>query len=75
MYIRYINKLYELHLSTDSYVEAGLTLRLYSELLDWNDSILASEMRYHAQQECERKEKLYLEIIDCFDRGKVSCTN
>lgn len=71
MYIRYINKLYELHLSTDSYVEAGLTLRLYSELLDWNDSILASEMRYHAQQEWERKEKLYLEIIDCFDRGKV----
>lgn len=71
LYNRYIHKLYELHLNTDSFVEAGLTLQLYSNLLDWKENSLPTEMNYHQELQWERKEKLYLDIIDCFDKGKA----
>ncbi|XP_014772011.1 dedicator of cytokinesis protein 3 isoform X2 [Octopus bimaculoides] len=71
LYIRYIHKLYELHLNTDSFVEAGLTLQLYSSLLDWTENPLPTEINYHSELQWERKERLYLDIIDCFDKGKA----
>ncbi|GAB1608686.1 dedicator of cytokinesis protein 4 isoform X7 [Argonauta hians] len=71
MYIRYIHKLYELHLNTDSFVEAGLTLQLYACLLNWSENSLPTEMNYHSELQWERKEKLYLDIIECFDKGKA----
>ncbi|RWS26001.1 dedicator of cytokinesis protein 3-like isoform X2, partial [Leptotrombidium deliense] len=36
MYIRYIYKLYDLHLPADNFTEAAFTLKLHSELLDWS---------------------------------------
>ncbi|KAL5015298.1 hypothetical protein ScPMuIL_009568 [Solemya velum] len=71
LYVRYINKLYDLHLGSRNFVEAGLTLQLYAKLLRWGEDILPSEFRYPHQQECARKEQLYQEVIDCFDKGKV----
>ncbi|XP_060079192.1 dedicator of cytokinesis protein 4-like [Ylistrum balloti] len=71
MYMRYIKKLYDLHLSAKNYVEAGLTLQLYAKLLNWTDDIKQGEMGYHPQPEWERKEGMYQKVIECFDKGKV----
>ena len=72
MYIRYVNKLFELHMAANNYTEAGLTLQLYAQkLLKWTDQTLPAELRYPSQKEQVRKELLYHEIINCFDKGKV----
>ncbi|ESO85959.1 hypothetical protein LOTGIDRAFT_176045 [Lottia gigantea] len=72
MYIRYITKLYELHVGAKNYVEAGLTLQLYAQqILDWKYDVFPADSKYPSQEEWERKETLYLEIIDCFDKGQA----
>ena len=71
MYIRYVNKLFELHMNANNYTEAGLTLQLYAKLLQWSANILPAELRYPSQKEWIRKDILYQEIINCFDQGKV----
>ncbi|XP_041348666.1 dedicator of cytokinesis protein 3-like isoform X2 [Gigantopelta aegis] len=71
MYIRYINKLFNLHREANNFVEAGLTLQLYAQLLQWNDDQLETEFGYKKQKQWERKEALYLKVIDCFDFGKA----
>ena len=72
MYIRYISRLYDLHLMANNFVEAGLTLRLYANLLAWSAIALPAEMSYPSQTEARRKEELFNRILDCFDKGKVS---
>lgn len=72
MYTQYIKKLYDLHSSSRNYVEAGLTLQLYVQLLEWKNEQIHSEMGCPPELQCERKEKLLKEIIECFDRGKVN---
>ena len=71
MYTQYIKKLYDLHCMSRNYVEAGLSLQLYVQLLEWKNDDIHSEMGFPPEPQCERKEKLLLEIIDCFDKGKV----
>ncbi|RUS82675.1 hypothetical protein EGW08_009578, partial [Elysia chlorotica] len=71
MYIRYISRLYELHLQANNFVEAGLTLRLYANLLAWSAVALPADMSYPGQTEARRKEELFSRILDCFDKGKA----
>ena len=71
MYVRYIYKLCDLHLAAENFVEAGFTLLLHADLLNWNDSILHADMKYPIQPEWERKETIYLEVIQYMNRGKV----
>ncbi|KAK3780750.1 hypothetical protein RRG08_001856 [Elysia crispata] len=71
MYIRYISRLYDLHLMANNFVEAGLTLRLYANLLAWSAIALPVEMSYPSQTEARRKEELFNRILDCFDKGKA----
>ncbi|VDI43172.1 Hypothetical predicted protein, partial [Mytilus galloprovincialis] len=71
MYTQYIKKLYDLHNSSRNYVEAGLTLQLYVQLLEWKSDEIHSEMGFHPEPQCDRKEKLLKEIIECFDKGKL----
>lgn len=40
-------------------------------MLSWSDRTLPAEMNYTEQRECDRKEMLYRQIINSFDRGKV----
>uniref|UniRef100_I3KJ28 Dedicator of cytokinesis 4b n=1 Tax=Oreochromis niloticus TaxID=8128 RepID=I3KJ28_ORENI len=75
MYIRYIHKLYDLHLKAQNYTEASYTLLLYDELLEWSDRPLREFLNYPMQSEWQRKEYLHLTIIQNFDRGKVSWKN
>ncbi|CDQ89387.1 unnamed protein product [Oncorhynchus mykiss] len=70
MYIRYIHKLYELHLKAQNYTEASYTLLLYDELLEWSDRPLREFLNYPMQSEWQRKEYLHLTIVQNFDRGK-----
>ena len=58
MYIRNIHKLVKLHLLCSNYTEAGFTLLLHASLLE-------------VQSEGQRKEQIYLEIIEYLDKGKV----
>lgn len=71
MYLRYIYKLHELHLSAENYTEAAFTLKLYADQLQWNSN-LVSDPNYLNYKECDVKEMLYRQIIDYFDKGKVS---
>uniref|UniRef100_A0A8C8E3A0 Dedicator of cytokinesis 4b n=1 Tax=Oryzias sinensis TaxID=183150 RepID=A0A8C8E3A0_9TELE len=70
MYIRYIHKLYDLHLKAQNYTEASYTLLLYDELLEWSDRPLREFLNYPMQSEWQRKEYLHITIIQNFDRGK-----
>lgn len=75
MYIRYVNKLCDLHLECDNYTEAAYSLKLHSKLLNWSsDSLppLLKSIRYpHCQTHRELKEALYYDIIHYFDKGKM----
>lgn len=56
MYLRYVYKLHDLHLSADNYTEAALTLQLHASQLGWGSSQLPAEGNYPAQSEWQRKE-------------------
>lgn len=75
MYIRYVNKLCDLHMEFDNYTEAAFTLKLHSNLLMWNDTPLSPLLRSHRHPNCQThrqlKECLYNEIIGYFDKGKM----
>ncbi|XP_031632350.1 dedicator of cytokinesis protein 3 isoform X2 [Contarinia nasturtii] len=71
MYLRYIYKLYDLHLQAENYTEAGFTLKLYADMLSWSKETLTfTPNDTIGQQEWERKENLYKEILKNFDKGK-----
>ncbi|XP_046396689.1 dedicator of cytokinesis protein 3 [Ischnura elegans] len=81
MYVRYIHKLHDLHLAAENFAEAGFTLQLYADQLEWTGASMGSAMemgfnalppdaRYPGQPQWQRKEQLYHQIIHYFDRGK-----
>ncbi|KRZ77500.1 Dedicator of cytokinesis protein 1 [Trichinella papuae] len=75
LYIRYLYKLYELHMQRDNFVEAGLTMALHAECLKWCDSSVHALLAHSLFPDCvsqrELKEKLFLKMIDLFDRGEL----
>lgn len=77
MYIKYLNKLYDLHIECDNYTEAAYTLMQHTILLDWSNDILSPLLvhsKYEKKTHRDLKEALYKDIIDNFDKGKVSDT-
>lgn len=74
MYLRYIYKLHDLHLSAENFTEAAFTMKLYADQLSWNHNQIVSDPNYPNHTECQVKELLYRQIINYFDKGKViSC--
>jgi dedicator of cytokinesis protein 1 len=75
MYIRYVNKLTDLHMEFDNNPEAAFTLKLHSKLLHWNDTHLPPLLKSCRHPHCithrHLKEELYKEIIRLFDDGKM----
>ncbi|KAL7025415.1 hypothetical protein ACKWTF_013468 [Chironomus riparius] len=75
MYIRYVNKLCDLHMEFDNYTEAAFTLKLHSNLLQWDDTQLPPLLRScrfpHCMTHRLLKEELYTEIIKFYDNGKM----
>ncbi|XP_066284414.1 dedicator of cytokinesis protein 3-like isoform X2 [Branchiostoma lanceolatum] len=70
MYIRYIYKLHDMHKEAENYTEAGFTLLLHAHMLNWTCLMLPDDEWYPRQQERERKEKIYVMVIEYFDKGK-----
>ena len=74
MYLRYVYKLHDLHMqncTVPNYTEAGFTLKLHADLLQWTNRTLHSDLRFtKTQKEWQRKEELYLKIVDYFEKGK-----
>ncbi|XP_034077593.1 dedicator of cytokinesis protein 3-like isoform X1 [Gymnodraco acuticeps] len=70
MYIRYIHKLCDMHLQAENYTEAGFTLLLYWELLQWDERPLKDFLHYPAQTEWHRKEGLCRKVVHYFNKGK-----
>ncbi|XP_055588289.1 dedicator of cytokinesis protein 3 isoform X2 [Uranotaenia lowii] len=68
MYVRYIYKLLDLHLSAENYIEAGLTLKLKADMLSWDREHSSDEA--NGPREWEEKENIYKKIINHFDKGK-----
>jgi len=75
MYIRYVNKLCELHLECENFTEAAYTLRLHSKLLMWSNSKISFLLRSSRYPEYsthrELKERIYYDMISYFDEGRV----
>eukprot|EP00794_Sanderia_malayensis_P005649 gene5649-6345_t len=73
MYIRYLYKLCDLHLSVENFTEAAFTLLLHADLLQWNDQPLSSthQVKYKGYTQRQLKEVLYKEIIEYYDKGKT----
>ncbi|XP_068800109.1 dedicator of cytokinesis protein 2-like isoform X3 [Struthio camelus] len=75
MYIRYLYKLKDLHVSYENYTEGAYTLLLHARLLKWSDEPNTAPMQashspsLHTQRQL--KEALYNQIIDYFDQGKM----
>lgn len=73
MYLRYIYKLHALHVPADNFTEAGFTLKLYADSLQWSSrSVQSDPLAQQDQPEWHRKEQLYHQILQYFDKGKVS---
>ncbi|XP_076035833.1 dedicator of cytokinesis protein 3-like isoform X2 [Oratosquilla oratoria] len=70
MYVRYIYKLHDLHLPVGNYTEAAFTLQLHAAQLSWSNRMLHADHLYPAQTETQRKEQIYRQIVNYFDKGK-----
>lgn len=71
MYLRYIYKLHDLHFSAENYTEAGFTMKLHADQLSWTNHTPVSDLNNANLTESQLKEKLYLQMIHYFDKGKV----
>lgn len=73
MYLRYIYKLHDLHMTAENFTEAAYTMKLYADQLRWNVNTVVADPHYPGLTECQVKEKLYQIIVQHFDKGKVRC--
>ncbi|KAK9692481.1 DHR-2, Lobe A [Popillia japonica] len=75
MYIRYVNKLCDLHLECGNYTEAAYTLQLHSKLLNWSDDVLPPLLKTNRytdiQTHRQLKEALYDNIIENYSKGNM----
>ncbi|KAJ8731834.1 hypothetical protein PYW08_014564 [Mythimna loreyi] len=70
MYLRYVYKLHDLHIASDNFVEAGCTLLLYAETLSWESDQIGVDPEHPEMPEWKRKEALYNQVLQYFNRGK-----
>uniref|UniRef100_A0A8C0UMH0 Dedicator of cytokinesis protein 2-like n=1 Tax=Cyanistes caeruleus TaxID=156563 RepID=A0A8C0UMH0_CYACU len=75
MYIRYLYKLKDLHISYENYTEGAYTLLLHARLLAWSEELNAAPVPgphgLHLHTQRQLKEALYNQIIEYFDQGKM----
>ncbi|KAG1865874.1 C2 domain in Dock180 and Zizimin proteins-domain-containing protein [Suillus subalutaceus] len=74
MYIKYVHQLVNAHLQSQNYVEAALTLKLHSDLHNWDLYSFVGPMEdlgLPQQSHFHRKETLCLLILDYLGKGKA----
>lgn len=71
--MKYVHKLSNQHLSSSNFIEAGLTILLHADLLNWSDETVDElpEVGYPSELQRERKERLYKLSVDYLDKGKA----
>ncbi|KAH8119460.1 cytoplasmic protein [Phellopilus nigrolimitatus] len=74
IYIKYVHQLVNMHLQSQNYVEAALTLKLHADLHDWDLVSFVEPMEdlgLPRQSQFHRKETLCLLILDYLGKGKA----
>ncbi|KAF9071101.1 hypothetical protein BDP27DRAFT_1505129 [Rhodocollybia butyracea] len=74
IYIKYVHQLVNMHLQSQNYVEAALTLKLHSDLYPWDLNSFVppmEELSLPQQSKFHRKETLCLLILDYLGKGKA----
>eukprot|EP01156_Anaeramoeba_ignava_P024011 Anaeramoba_ignava/c21883_g2_i1.p1 GENE.c21883_g2_i1~~c21883_g2_i1.p1 ORF type:complete len:1811 (+),score=630.08 c21883_g2_i1:51-5435(+) len=75
MYSRYTHLLSQLHFKNGNFTEAALALTKVIEILEWNEETIEEKMdegmfNYPRESSSSRKERIILNAIDYFDKGK-----
>jgi len=73
--LKYVHRLVDLHKEMGHFAEAGFTLILHADMLEWTNKKLKpmkdeGNDRFPAQTERQRKEQVYMKILDYFDTGE-----
>ncbi|KAG8846100.1 hypothetical protein FRB96_002079 [Tulasnella sp. 330] len=74
IYIKYVHQLVNMHLQSQNHVEAALTLKLHSDLHEWDLNSFVEpmpELDLPRQSQFVRKETLCLLILDYLGKGKA----
>ncbi|KAF9451260.1 hypothetical protein P691DRAFT_796987 [Macrolepiota fuliginosa MF-IS2] len=74
IYIKYVHQLVNMHLQSQNYVEAALTLKLHSDLHEWDLNSFVGPMEdlgLPQQSHFHRKETLCLLILNYLGQGKA----
>ncbi|EJU03981.1 hypothetical protein DACRYDRAFT_105054 [Dacryopinax primogenitus] len=74
IYIKYVHQLVNMHLQSQNFVEAALTLKLHADLYDWDMTSIVDpmeELNLPRQSHFERKEMLSLLVLDYLGKGKA----
>ncbi|KAF9562776.1 cytoplasmic protein [Agrocybe pediades] len=74
IYIKYVHQLVNMHIQSQNYVEAALTLKLHSDLHAWDLNSFVppmEELGLPQQSHFHRKETLCLLILDYLGKGKA----
>jgi dedicator of cytokinesis protein 3 len=70
-YIKYVHLLCDEHISNCNFSEAGLSILLHADLLNWSDEILEEEGDFPSQSSSQRKETILKLSINYLDKGKL----
>ncbi|CAG8435565.1 3695_t:CDS:2 [Ambispora gerdemannii] len=74
IYVKYVHQLVYMQANSNNFVEAGLTLKLHADLFKWdpNSELEAiPELDLPKQSPFARKERLYIQILDYFVKGRA----
>lgn len=74
IFVRYVHRLVDFHVASGQFTEAGLTLKLHADLYTFDPATLASaipDLDFQEQSDFNRKELLYLRILDYLSRGQA----
>ncbi|KAK4507047.1 hypothetical protein PRZ48_000781 [Zasmidium cellare] len=72
-YIRYVHQLADMQIASGNVTEAGLALQMHADQYEWDPAQPLSEMadpKMPAQTAFERKEALYFQICQHYEKGK-----
>ncbi|KAM0720482.1 hypothetical protein Q7P37_004618 [Cladosporium fusiforme] len=72
-YIRYVHQLAEMQSNAGNHTEAGLALQLHADRYAWDSTAKTNEMpepKMPAQNAFERKEALYFQMVQHYERGQ-----
>ncbi|CAG8521101.1 2273_t:CDS:2 [Ambispora leptoticha] len=74
IYVKYVHQLVHMQANSHNYVEAGLTLKLHADLFKWDPKSeleAIPELDLPKQSPFARKERLYIQILGYFVKGRA----